>query len=566
VISKISVRNLIFENKGYLSVGLILLTLNRVASMAIPYAGKFLVDEVILKLDIEMLKLVIGFVILALIVQAVSFFVAAQILGIGAQKNIANLRTQFYHHIIQLPLSFFKNGRSGALTSRLLVDFDSVRNFLGTGMVELFSGVFSILLAFVLMLLINFKLTLLIITPIIVFSGILYLIFQRQKHHFKNQKEVVARVASDLTESFIGIKLIKGIMDHSDSTELMRNNFTDIFHTVKVVITSQNVLKSLGVLFLGATAVVLMWFGGIMVIHDEISIGELTSFTMYLLLMVAPFFNLVQTSNQFMDAFASVNRINEILKLDQEKANETAKKHLLEGDIELKNVSFNFGKQQILKNISFKLSSNTVTAIIGKSGVGKTTLSDLIAAFYTPKSGEILIDNYPLSELNVNDYRAQIGFVFQEPYLFNISVKQNILLAKPEATEAELLEAMNAANVIEFLPQLTNGADTIIGENGSKISIGQKQRIAIARAFLSNPRILILDEITSNLDPHNEDLITQSLQALMQNRTIIVIAHRLNTIKTADQVLLLDQGKLIGKGTLEQLQKEHKAYFSFLEK
>ncbi len=551
---------------GYLGLGLVMLIINRMASMAIPYAGKHLMDEVILKGDADKLKYVIVAVGLAILIQSISSFFATHILGIRAQKIIADLRTKFYSHIIQLTLSYFKNNQSGALTSRVLSDFDSIRVVLGSGVVELFSGLLSVVFAFALMLVIHVKLTLLIVAPISIFAVILFGIFKQQKHYFKNRKVVTAEAAANLTESFLGIKLIKGMMNYMDSTQLMGRNFTAIFITAKGAITSKNVLMSLGVLFLGATTVLLMWFGGRMVIQNVITIGDLTSFTMYLALMISPFFQLARMSNQFTDAFASIDRINETINEEREEVNTVAQKTPIEGAISFKNVSFNFGKQQILKNISFTIKPNTVNAIIGKSGSGKTTLTDLITSFYTPISGDILIDNNPLSELNINDYRSQIGFVFQEPHLFNISVKQNILLADPNATDEALNKAMQAANVMEFLPDLPDGGDTVIGENGSKISMGQKQRIAIARAFLSNPKVLILDEVTSNLDPYNEQMITESISRLMKNRTIIIIAHRINTIQNSNQVLLLDSGALIGGGTLKELQQNHKAYFSFLDK
>jgi ATP-binding cassette, subfamily B, putative efflux pump len=530
--------------------------------MLIPSTGKYIIDDVIKNNNVGLLSNIMFIIILSIIVQAITFFILVHVLGIKAQKEIATIRTQFFNKITHLPLSYFKNSSSGEITSRILGDFDSLRILFGFGLVQLIGGILSVCLALLLMTILNLKLTLLIIVPIIIFSIILYLIYKKQKPAFKNKKAVRANVSSSITEAFRGIKIIKGFASNDYSTNIIKKDFFQLFAAIKQTLISANLIISSGTFFIGLTSLLLMWFGSHMVINNELTIGEFTTFTMYLAFLIAPVIQITRVSSQFTDANASIDRINETFELENEKNNSSEPNFKITGAVKFENVAFSYGSIAILKSLTFNIQPKSVNAFVGKSGSGKTTITELIAAFHTPKSGSIFIDEKPISSINLNNYRQQLGFVFQETYLFNGTIKENILLAKPKASEDEISIAIKNANVTEFLSELKDGINTIVGEDGSKLSAGQKQRIAIARAFLANPTILILDEATSNLDAHNEKLINESIAELMKNRTIIIIAHRLNTIKNADQIFLIDNGEISEQGKHDELMAKNGQYFN----
>jgi ABC-type bacteriocin/lantibiotic exporter with double-glycine peptidase domain len=558
----ISLKQLLTDNKNYLFLGLLLLIINKAATMLIPATGKFLIDDVIQNHDIGLLKKILIAILVSLILQASTSFLLIHLLGIKAQKKIAEIRTLFFNKITHLPLSYFKDTSSGAITSRVLSDFDSIRILLGSGIVQLAGGLLSVCFTLVLMVILNSKLTLLTITPLALFCILLYLIYKKQKPAFKTRKLVRANASANLIEAFRGIKIIKGFVSNEYATEIIQKDFFKLFKSIKKTLISGNLMISSAIFFIGLTSLLVMWFGSNMAINNELTVGELTTFTMYLAFLIAPVYQITKITSQFTDANASIERINETLSLENENINIAQEKIELTGAIQFKNVSFQYGSKYVLENLNFNILPNSINAIVGKSGSGKTTLTELIASFYLPSSGEILIDQHPLSSLNISHYRKQLGFVFQETYLFNGTIKENILLSNPFASDQELNKAMDSANVSEFLPDLPDGVNTIVGENGNKLSAGQKQRIAISRAFLTNPKILILDEVTSNLDAYNEQLITESIQKLIKNRTIIIIAHRLQTIKNADQIILLDDGKIHEQGSHNNLMNKQDKYYN----
>lgn len=558
----ISLKQLIFDNKFYLLLGLVLLVFNKAATMIIPYTSKPLIDEVIKNGNVILLKKIILIIVVALIIQAITSFALVQILGVKAQKKIAEIRTIFFNKLTYLPLSYFKNSRTGELVSRTLDDFESIRIYLGAGFVQLVGGVISVIFALGLMFSLNIQLSLYTLIPVGIFCLIIYIIYKQQKPAFKKRKQIRANLSANLTETYRNIKVIKGFNSNDYATNILKKGFYNLYLSIKTTLTSSNLLISLGVIFIGLTSVIIMWFGGNMAINKTITIGELTTFTIYLAFLIAPIYQITKISSQFVDAKASIERINETLFVNNEETNESGKQVNLNGNFSLKNISFKYDSKNILNNISLEIKPKTITAIAGKSGAGKTTLIDLIAGFHSTYSGSIEVEKENLKNLNLNHYRNQLGFVFQETFLFDGTIKENILIAKPNASEQEVNAALEKANVLEFLNQQPNGVNTLIGENGSKLSEGQKQRIAIARAFLADPKVLILDEATSSLDTHNQNQITSSIEKLMQNRTIIIVAHQLDTIKNADQIILLDKGEICEIGTHDELFNLKGKYFS----
>ena len=530
-----------------------LLIINKAAIMFIPSTGKYVIDDVIKNNDKTLLITITISIIISLVVQATTSFALTHILAIKAQKTIAEMRAQFFYKVTHLPLSFFKNTSSGELTSRTLNDFDTVRVYLGTGLVDFLGGLISLSIAIFLMFFLSFNLALYVLVPTLLFGSILFFIYKNQKKNFTKRKIARAKASSNLTEAYRGMKIIKGFGSNKFTTKIIKDDLYNIFYSIKTTLLSTNLLKSFGILFVGFVSLLVMWFGSSMVILKELTIGELTTFTMYLGFMITPVIQITKNSSQFTDAQASIDRINETLNLENENINETGQEVILNGNISLQNISFSYDNEKVLDNISINIKPNTITAFVGKSGAGKTTLIDLIAGFHNVNSGTILIEDEDLNSINLNHYRNQLGFVFQDTFLFNGSIKQNILITNPQASENEITEALKNANAINFVNNLPQKIDTVIGEDGNKLSEGEKQRIAIARAFLTNPKVLILDEATSNLDAENQKEITTSIEKLMENRTIIIIAHRLETIKNAHQIIVLENGKMVEQGTHESL-------------
>ncbi|MDF1672833.1 MAG: ABC transporter ATP-binding protein [Vicingaceae bacterium] len=562
LINNISLRQLLLSNKYFILLGLVLLIINKAAIMFIPSTGKYVIDDVIKNNDKALLIKIVISIIISLFIQAITSFALTHLLAIKAQKTIAEMRTHFFYKVTHLPLSYFKNSSSGELTSRTLNDFDTVRVYLGNGLVDFLGGLISLSIAIFLMYYLSFNLALYVLVPTLLFGSILFFIYKNQKKNFTKRKVARAKASSNLTEAYRAMKIIKGFGSNRFVTNIIKDDLFNIFYSIKTTLLSTNLLKSFGILFVGLVSLLVMWFGSNMVINNELTIGELTTFTMYLGFMITPVIQITKNSSQFTDAQASIDRINETLNLKNENINKTGKEVSLTGNISLQNISFSYDNEKVLDNISIDIKPNTINAFVGKSGTGKTTLIDLIAGFHNADIGTILIENENLKTIHLNHYRNQLGFVFQDTFLFNDSIKQNILIANPNASEHEIKEALKNANATQFINELPKNINTIIGENGSKLSEGQKQRIAIARAFLSNPKVLILDEATSNLDAQNQKEITASIKKLMKNRTIIIVAHRLNTIKNADQIIMLENGKIIENGTHDELIKNKSKYYN----
>ncbi|MCB0401861.1 MAG: ABC transporter ATP-binding protein [Flavobacteriales bacterium] len=560
-VKHISLRQLIAENKFYLLLGVILLVINKGATMLIPYTSKFLIDEVIINNHSGLLVKIILVVCCALVVQAVTYFALTHFLSIKAQEKIAETRTQFFHKVIHLPISHFKKSSSGQFATMAIADFESIRIYLGVGFVQIIGGCLSIVFALSLMFFLNFRLSLYILTPLLLFCIIIYFIYKKQKAAFKHKKAIRAQVLSNLIETFRNIKVVKGFQSNAHATGYMEKGFIAMFNSIKKTLINSNFIISLSLLFIGCTSIIVMWVGGNMAISGEISIGELTTLTIYLAFLIAPIYQITKIGSQFTDAKSSIERINEVLALADEDTHADGKKIILSGKIILRDVSFAYDDKPTLSNINLEIRAQSTIAIVGKSGAGKTTLTDLIAGFYEPGSGSIMVDDHDLKTLDMTHYRKQIGFVFQETFLFNGSIKENIRIAKPEASDQEIEKALHNANAMEFISKLPDGIQSYIGEGGSKLSEGQKQRLAIARAFLVDPQILILDEATSNLDAHNEKLIAESIARLMQNRTIISVAHRLDTIINADQIVVMDKGQICESGTHDELMRAKGFYY-----
>jgi ABC-type multidrug transport system fused ATPase/permease subunit len=547
-----------------LSVGLFLIFVTSLTDLTIPLLIKPLVDDVFANGDLTQLRNIVIFSVLSVIVSSGSSFLLTQLLSVEAQHLISILRAQVQKHLLTLPLKFFDNNKTGALVSRIMNDVEGVRNLVGTGLVQLVGGSLKAIVCLAILLSISWTLTLYIIVPVIIFGIISMKAFAYIRPVFRERSVINAEVTGRLTETLGGIRVIKGFNAEHAEMKVFEKGVHKLFMNIKKSLVSTSLLTNSGSLLLGLAAAAIMGIGGSMVIDHGLTAGELFSFTFLLALMVAPILQMSNIGTQLTEAFAGLDRTEELMNMEPEDDGTIRHRvlSLINGNIEFKDVAFSYEEgKEVVKNITFSAPSGSVTALVGTSGSGKTTIAGLAASFLTPISGTITVDGIDLSSATLGSYRSQLGVVLQDDFLFEGTIRENILFPRPDSTEAQLENAVKAAHVEEFTNRFEKGLDTVIGERGVKLSGGQRQRIAIARAVLADPRVLILDEATSNLDTESEAFIQESLKRLMHSRTTFVIAHRLSTIRQADQILVIEHGNIVERGKHDELIEKKGRYF-----
>lgn len=559
-----ALKNIIWPRRKTLSVGLLLIFISRPAGLVLPAATKYLLDDAVPNRDFEMLKLILIVMVISLAVQALSSFLLTKILSVEAQFLISELRVKVQKKILSLPINFFDNNKSGALVSRIMTDVEGVRNLVGTGLVQLIGGTITSVLALILLININPLMTIFTLIPVGLFAFIALKAFGRIRPIFRERGKLNAEVTGRLTETLNGVRVIKGFNAEESESKTFESGARRLFENVKSSLTATALVTSSGTFLIGFASAGILTMGGYFMIQEELTSGELISFISLLAFMIAPIVQMSNIGSQMTEAFAGLDRTEEIMQMDPEDLDSARPNKLgeLHGDIIFDDVSFSYEEDKaVLKNISFKAPQGSVTALVGSSGSGKSTIASLAATFLTPDEGQITIDGKDLSKINLSSYRQHLGVVLQDDFLFEGTIRENILFPRPEATESDLTEAVKGAYVDEFTDRFDEGLDTVIGERGVKLSGGQRQRISIARALLANPKVIILDEATSNLDTESETYIQKSLNILMRDRTTFVIAHRLSTIRQADQILIVEGGKIVERGTHDELIASKGRYY-----
>ncbi|WP_024770441.1 ABC transporter ATP-binding protein [Aquimarina macrocephali] len=557
-------KTIIWPRKNLVFIGLLLIVLSRLASLVLPMASKYLMDDVIAKKDYEMLKMLLIGVGLAILVQAITSFLLTRILSVQAQFLISELRAQVQKKVLSLPISFFDNTKSGALVSRIMSDVEGVRNLIGTGLVQLVGGTITAIISLVLLIRISPSMTLFVLVPVSVFGIVALKAFKYIRPIFRKRGVINAEVKGRLTETLAGVRVIKGFNAEAQENKTFEEGVDRLFQNVKKSLTATAIMTSSSTFLLGIASTGIMGIGGYKIMIDELTIGDFLSFTLLLGFMIAPIVQMSNIGSQLTEALAGLDRTEELMNMTPEEEIEDRNITLdnITGNIIFDNVSFSYEEgKEVLHNISFKAPSGSVTALVGSSGSGKSTIAGLAATFLNPKSGTITIDDNDISKVKLHSFRRNLGVVLQDEFLFEGSIRENILFPNPGATEAQLQQAVKASYVNEFTDRFDDGLDTLIGERGVKLSGGQRQRIAIARAILADPKIIILDEATSNLDTESEALIQKSLGELMKGRTTFVIAHRLSTIKKADQILVIESGNIAEHGNHDELIAAEGRYF-----
>ncbi|HEY5748495.1 MAG TPA: ABC transporter ATP-binding protein [Chryseolinea sp.] len=557
-------KTIIWPRKKLLSLGLLLIVISRLSGLFAPWASKYVVDEAIVKDNMDLFKYLIIGIVVSIFIQAVTSYLLTKLLSVEAQRFISVLRAQVQKQLLSLPIRFFDNNKSGALVSRVMNDVEGVRNLIGTGLVQLVGGVISAIVSLYFLISISGLLTVYVLLPMLLFGFVAMKAFAYIRPVFRERGKLNAEVTGRLTETLSGVRVIKGFNAEAQEIKTFEEGVDKLFNNVKKSLTSTSLVTSAGTLLIGLATTGAIAIGGWMIMDGGLKPGELFSFMLFVGFMIAPIVQMSNIGSQLTEAFAGLDRTEELMNMEPEDDGtvRTIEAKRIDGDIIFNNISFAYeAGKPVLKDISFHAPAGSVTALVGTSGSGKTTIAGLAASFISPDSGTITVDGLDLSRVSLNSYRSQLGVVLQDDFLFEGTIRQNILFPRPQASEEALQRAVRAAYVQEFTDRFENGLDTVIGERGVKLSGGQRQRIAIARAILADPRVLILDEATSNLDTESETFIQQSLRSLMQGRTTFVIAHRLSTIRQADQILVVEHGAIAERGRHEELIAKKGRYF-----
>jgi subfamily B ATP-binding cassette protein MsbA len=557
-------KEFIWPRKKIVLTGLILIIFKSLSGLVLPYATKNLIDEIIPNQDMNALSILLVIVVASIIVQALTSFSLTRLLSVEAQHLISLLRAKVQKKLLTLPIRFFDNNKSGALVSRVMTDVEGVRNLVGTGLVQLIGGSLTSIISLVILIKINATMTLFVLLPVAVFAFIAMKAFGYIRPIFRARGKINAEVTGRLTETLNGIRVIKGFNAEAQELKTFENGVERLFLNVKKSLTATAMMTSSSALLLGLASAGIMGMGGYFIMNGDMTYGEFVSFTLFLGFMIAPIVQMSNIGSQLTEAMAGLDRTQELMNMEEEDNPEirTIKLNKVKGDILFDKVSFSYEKgKEVLHDISFAAPAGSVTALVGSSGSGKSTIAGLAATFLNPNEGKVTLDGTDLSKVNLNSYRSNLGVVLQDDFLYEGTIRENILFPRPDATEEELLNAVKGAYVNEFTDRFEDGLETVIGERGVKLSGGQRQRISIARALLANPRVIILDEATSNLDTESESFIQKSLQALMKDRTTFVIAHRLSTIQKADQILVIEEGGIKERGKHQELLDKKGRYY-----
>jgi ABC-type multidrug transport system fused ATPase/permease subunit len=549
-------RQLMWTHRRQLALGLLLMLVSRVSGLVLPYTPKFLIDDIIGKGHTSLLVPLALAVAGATLVQGLTSFALSQVVGITAQRAITDMRKRVYEHVTRLPVRYFDQTQTGILISRIMSDAEGIRNLVGTGLVQLTGGVVTSAIVLVVLIRLNWKLTLVTLVILAIFGAFMSLAFSRLRPVFRERGKLNADLTGRLSQSLQGIRIVKSYVAERREQRVFAHGAHALFRNIAQTMTGVSAVTALSAVIVGLVGVIMILLGGRAVLNREMTVGELVMYLSFTGMMAAPLIDMSSIGTQISEAFAGLDRIREVMSMGTEDEGDAARAMIpeLRGDIAFENVTFEYrAGTPVLRNISLRTPAGTTTALVGSSGSGKSTLISLVMAFNRPLSGRILVDGHDLGDLRLAEYRSHLGVVLQDNFLFDGSVRDNIAFARPHAPLEEIQRVSRIAHCDEFIAGFERKYDTIVGERGVRLSGGQRQRVAIARAILADPRILILDEATSSLDSESEALIQDGLNRLRHGRTTFVIAHRLSTIRSADQILVLENGEIVERGTHDEL-------------
>ena len=558
------IREMVMPRRGILAGGFLLMIINRVSGLVLPFSTRYLIDNVITKGQSKLLVPIVLGVLGATLIQGLTSFSLTQLLSKAAQRLIAELRRKVQQHIGRLSVSYYDANKSGALVSRIMSDVEGVRNLIGTGLVDFVGGLMTALLALVVLTTISALMTGLTLAFLVVFAVVLTQAFGKIRPIFRERGKINAEVTGRLTESLGGVRVIKGYHAEAREASVFAGGVQRLLDNVIKSLTAMSLMGLSATVLMGVVGAIVMYVGAKDIANKTLTLGQFYEFTAFLAFLIAPVVQIVSIGTQLTEAFAGLERTREVLRERPEDMDpkRTVAMGPISGEIEFEHVGFAYDKDKpVLFDVSFRSEPGTVTALVGSSGSGKSTIISLVAAFHVPGEGRVLVDSVDLSTVRLDTYRTQLGVVLQDTFLFDGTIEENIAFARPDATKEQIMNACHIARVDEFAEKFELKYDTIVGERGVKLSGGQRQRVSIARAILADPRILILDEATSSLDSESEALIQEGLKYLMKGRTTFVIAHRLSTIRRAEQILVVETGRIVERGTHETLFAQQGRYW-----
>jgi ABC-type multidrug transport system fused ATPase/permease subunit len=547
---------LIWARRGRLAIGMSLMVVNRLAGLVLPATSKVLIDQVVGHHRADLLWPLAMAAGGATLVQAVTGFGLAQILGLAAQRSITDMRRSIEEHVARLPISYFDSTKTGVLISRIMSDAEGIRNLVGTGLVDLVGGILTAFVALGVLFWLNWRLTTVTLLLLAAFGVVMAMAFSRLRPIFRERGKINADVTGRLTETLGGIRIVKAYTAEKREALVFTKGVHRLYRNVARTMTGVSMVSGVSTLIVGGIGALMIVVGGGDILAGRMTLGDFFMYIFFTGLVAAPVVSITSIGTQISEAFAGLDRIRELREMVTEDDEDETRGSIAEiqGDVTFEHVTFAYKPGvPVLKDVSFHAPAGTTTALVGSSGSGKSTLISIVMAFNRPGSGVIRIDGRDLSTLKLRDYRAELGIVMQDNFLFDGSVADNISFSRPGASRAEIEAAGRLAHCDEFVREFEEGYDTVVGERGVKVSGGQRQRIGIARAILADPRILILDEATSSLDSESEAMIQDGLRQLRHGRTTFVIAHRLSTIRSADQILVLEHGEIVERGTHTEL-------------
>jgi ABC-type multidrug transport system fused ATPase/permease subunit len=563
------IRELIRPRRKLLALGFLLMAISRPCGLVLPGSTKYLIDDVIGKKNTGMLLPLVLIVMAATLIQGITSFALTQLVSKEGQRLIAELRRKVQAHVTHLPVSYYDANKTGVLVSRIMTDVEGIRNLLGTGLIEFVGGVLMAVLVLWYLLYLNWLLTAIALVIIVVFVLALRKAFGIIRPIFRERGKINAEVTGRLTESLGGVRVVKGYHAEEREEEVFGAGVKRLLDNVLKSLTAMSFMSLSATILMGVVGAVIMFVGARQILAQVMTLGTFMTFTAMLAFMIAPMFQIVGIGTQLTEALAGLERTREVLAVrpEDQDPQRTVALPVITGQVIFDNVTFAYDAgKTVLREVSFGAEPGTVTALVGPSGSGKSTMIGLIAAFHLPAEGTVRVDGVDLSTARLDSYRTQLGVVLQETFLFDGTIRENVAFARPQATEAQIMEACRIARVDEFAEGFEKKYDTIVGERGVKLSGGQRQRVSIARAILADPRILILDEATSSLDSESEAMIQEGLRYLMHGRTTFVIAHRLSTIRRADQILVVETGRIVERGTHGELYAARGRYYDLYTK
>jgi ABC-type multidrug transport system fused ATPase/permease subunit len=560
---------LLKPRRGILAVGFVLMVVNRLAGLVLPASPKYLVDDIIGNHQVNLLWPLVLAVMGATLVQGLTSFSLTQLLSKSSQRMITELRGQVQAHIGRLPVTYYDANKTGVLVSRIMSDVEGIRNLLGTGLIEFAGGILTAIFALVVLLKISASMTAVAAAVLVVFGYLLSRAFKTIRPIYRARPKINAEVTGRLTESLGGVRVVKGYHAEAREEKVFQAGVKRLLDNVLKTLTATSLMSLGATALMGVVSAIIMFLGTRQIFAGTMTLGTLFTYTAFLGMLIAPVAQIVSIGPQITEALAGLERTREVLNEnpEDEAPERTVRLERIRGSVEFEKVNFAYDTgKTVLHDVAFESQPGTVTALVGPSGAGKSTIIGLIAAFYVPTSGRVLVDGVDLAKVRLDTYRTQLGVVLQETFLFDGTIRENVAFSRPGASEEEILAACRIARVDEFAEAFEKKYDTIVGERGVKLSGGQRQRVSIARAILADPRILILDEATSSLDSESEALIQEGLRYLMRGRTTFVIAHRLSTVRRADQILVVEAGKIVERGTHASLYAARGRYYDLYTK